>query len=80
MWIPLRGAVGLAKVPRLSQGQRRVGPPLVVAELDFEGLVIEKLDDGPHLTADEPVVGQVAEKGDDGRGLDVLLRHDWIPC
>jgi hypothetical protein len=61
----------------------RIRPPIIIAELDLEHAVIERLDHGANLPANEPMLGNVDEQSDDiengdrcGSGHGVNLRVD----
>lgn len=47
-----------------------VGPPRVIAELDLEHVVVEALDDGAHLAANETMFGHVDEQSHDIEDVD----------
>jgi hypothetical protein len=73
MSVAIRSNVGLGPTTsglqillseRGAERQLGVRPPLVIAELDLERSVIEPLDHGAHLTANEPTLGPVHEQSD----------------
>ena len=46
------------------QRHHRVGPAIVVAELDFVDVRSQVLDHGPDLSTHEAMLGHVLEQGD----------------
>jgi len=55
-----------------SQDKRRISPPFVVAELDFEHTGSESLDNRTNLSPMQAAGGQILKKCDHGKGLEVF--------
>lgn len=55
-----------------SEGEGGVGPATVVAELHFENLRTEDLDNGTHLSTDQTGFGHVAHQSDDRKEFEII--------
>src|ERR1017187_9983070 len=54
-----------------SESEGGVGPAAVIAEFHLENFRTENLDNGTHLSADQPRFGHVANQSDHGKKFEI---------
>lgn len=60
------------------QGQRCVGSPFIIAELDFVSIAVERFNDRSDLTANQSPIKEIAGQGNDIKQVWLVRHHNVL--